>query len=220
MDRHHDQTRPEPTGNEPTRPANPSDTQPAVWLVPRAQRPGYLSPELARLLLRDRTQVGDVVLDIDDDIALATTAAATGRRHHALDGAQHLAAMGHAAGDIDLIVLHWPRPAVNPHWLLRACRSLLGTTGCLVIVVSVEAGQRIGHLRALAGVAATAGLRAVQHVAVLDPGAATPPSTGETGRGRRSSRPASRPRTGRGRRGTTYPHTDLLIFSIEAATDE
>ncbi|GAA0925076.1 hypothetical protein [Virgisporangium aurantiacum] len=166
--------------------ALPGEARPAIWRAAPAQQPGCLSPRLAHLLLDDQTKVEDVVLDIDDDIAFAATAAATGRRHHALGGAHHLATMSHAAGYLDLILLHWPRPAVNPRWLLTACRSLLGVAGRLVIAVSVDNGQRMAHLTALGGAAATAGLNKIRHIAALDPDAAT----------------------------CEHPHADLLIFGV------
>lgn len=96
---------------------------------------GGLPAPLARLLLDVYTHVGDVVVDIDDDI---TFAAAAARRHHALGGQRHLATLGHAAGYIDLILLRWPRPEVNPRLLLLACRALLGTAGVLVIAASAR----------------------------------------------------------------------------------
>ncbi|MEV4201086.1 hypothetical protein [Micromonospora globbae] len=233
MDRHHDQTGHDPTRHDSTpresderlagRLAIPGDARPTLWRTPPGQQPGCLSPQLARLLLDDRTQDGDVVLDIDDDVAFAATAAATGRRHHALGGEHHLAAMSHAAGYLDLILLHWPRPAVNPHWLLRACRSLLGATGCVVVAVSADPDQRVAHLGPLGGAAATAGLRTIGHVAVLAPdvlGAATPVAVTGTLGGRRGSQHPSRPGTRHDPDPVTHPHTDLLIFGVEAAGDE
>ena len=84
MDRHHDQTPPDPARHDPPgpgfaeksaeRPAVSGDAQPTVWFTAPAQQPGCLSPQLARLILDDRTQVGDIVLDVDDDVAFAATA--------------------------------------------------------------------------------------------------------------------------------------------------
>jgi hypothetical protein len=71
--------------------------------MPAAQQPGYLSPQLAWLLLDDRTQVGDVVWKVEDDVALAATAASIGRYGHALGGAH-----------IGLVLLRWPRPGHQP----------------------------------------------------------------------------------------------------------
>jgi hypothetical protein len=228
MDRHHDQTRHDSTQLESDerladRLAVLGDARPTLWRTPPAQQSGCLSAQLARLLLDEHTQVGDVVLDIDDDVAFAATAAAAGRRHHALGGEHHLAAISHAAGYIDLILLHWPRPAVNPHWLLRACRSLLSITGCLVAAVSTDTERRVAHLSALGGAAATAGLRTIGHVAVLDPelpDAATRSAVTGTPRGRRGGQPANRPAEGRDADGVAHPHTDLLIFGVEGAGDE
>ena len=229
MDRHH--TRPSARPDEHVdgqlahRLALPAGARPAIWRVPPPQQPGCLSPELAQLLLDSHTRPGDVVLDIDDDIAFAATAAAAARRHHALGGARHLAEMSHAAGYLDLILLHWPRPAVNPRWLLTACRSLLGATGRLAIAVGVDSDQRDAHLSALTGAAAAVRLHTVRHVAALGP-ASTP-----------NAIPDAAPRSATGvatRRGANdlrrhpdaaiHPHTDLLILggvnSVKATGDE
>lgn len=165
---------------------------PVVWHLPSGVPPNCLSPQAAGLLLGTHSQPGDVVLDIDDDVAFAAAAAAAGRRHHALAGAQHLADIGRAGGYLDLILLHWPRPSINPRWLLEQCRSLLRPTGCLVIAAHLNPNQRAAHLSALDGAASTARLRRVRHVAVVALAAATPAATPD-------------------------PHTDLLIF--EVATD-
>jgi hypothetical protein len=233
MDRHHEQTGHHPTRHDSTPPesderlagrlAIPGNARPTLWRTPPAQQPGCLSPQLARLLLDERTQVGDVVLDIDDDVAFAATAAATGRRHYALGGEHHLAAMNHTAGYLDLILLHWPRPAVNPHWLLRACRALLGIAGCVAVAVSADPDQRVAHLSALSGAAATAGLRTIGHVAVPTPGvpdAATPVAVTNTPPGHRAGPPTSGSAVGRNPHELAHPHTDLLIFGVERAGDE
>src|SRR5690349_11686935 len=85
------------------------DLRPVVWRAERPQHPGCLSPQLSRSLLAEYTRVGEIVVDVDDDADFATTAGQMGRRHHALGGAQHLPSMRHAAGYLDLILLHWPR---------------------------------------------------------------------------------------------------------------
>jgi hypothetical protein len=214
MARHHDPNRPVTDEQIADLLAIPGDTRPTLWRTPPAAQPGNLSPQLSRLLLDGHTEVGDVVIDVDDDIAFAATAAATGRRHHALGGERHLASLGHAAGYIDLILLHWPRPSVNPHWLLLACRSLLRTAGCLVIAVSVDAPQRVAHLNAL-GAANTAGLPATRHVAVLAPTDSTdnrrPGSTEATPAADHAEPPTLDQHT-------LDPHTDLLIFEPAAVS--
>ncbi|MEJ3745501.1 hypothetical protein WEI85_19690 [Actinomycetes bacterium KLBMP 9797] len=175
---------------------------------------------MARLLLSDRTKPGDVVLDVDDDVAFAATAAQMGRRHHALGGERYLASMSHAAGYIDLMLLHWPRPAVNPHRLLRACQPLFGSTGCLVVAVSAGADHRLAHLSALASAGTAVGLRTVQHVVVLAPDAATSAATAEPSGGQRGRREAGPLARGHGVGEVRAPHTDLLIFQLGAADDE
>jgi diketogulonate reductase-like aldo/keto reductase len=121
--------------------------------------------------------------------------------------------MGHAAGYIDLILLHWPRPAVNPRLLLIACRALLRNAGVLVIAASTEPEHRISHLSALGGAAATAGLHLIDHIAAIDPDTATPVAVPQ----RAMDRPHTPSDTACALR-PLAPHTDLLVFSPEAAT--
>jgi hypothetical protein len=210
MDRHHDPHHPEHNEQLADRLAIPGDVRPSVWRATPPRQPGCLSHEVAWLLLDEHTRAGDVVVDVDDDAAFAATAAATGRRHHALGGDIHLATLGHAAGYIDLILLHWPRPAVNPHWLLLACRSLLRGAGHLVIAVSVDPAHRVAQLSALGGAAATVGLRTVRHVAAVAPQAATPACRDRTAATRQ--RDAQPP--------PISPHTDLLIFAPDGDHDD
>jgi hypothetical protein len=189
--------------------AIPGDRRPSICRV-AATGDGNLSLQLARLILDTHTGVGDVVLDIDDDVAFGAAAARAGRRHHALGGAQHLATMGHAAGYIDMVLLHWPRPAVNPRLLLIACRSLLRNAGVLVIAVSVELDHRVSHLSALGGAATTAELHLIDHIAAVDSDTAAAtrvaaPRRAVRGQGIAAST-AEVPRV-------PVPHTDLMIFS-------
>jgi hypothetical protein len=189
------------------------DVRPCLCRV-AASADGNLSPQLARLLLDTHTTIGDFALDVDNDAAFAAAAAQAGRRLHALGGAQHLAAMSHAAGYIDMILLHWPRPAVNPQWLLVACRSLLRNAGCLVIAARVGSEHRISRLSALRGAATTADLHLIDHIAAVNPAggtatrAATPPAAAQhrqhiTGHDAAVATPL-------------VPHTDLLIFATQA----
>jgi hypothetical protein len=231
------------TPPEPNRPSHdavdanalavPGGVRPVVWLADAAA-PNALSPQLARALLDEHTRRGDVVVDIDDDIAVAAAAAETGRRHHALGGGHRLAAVGDAAGYVDLVLLRWPRPKVaNPRWLLVACRTLLRhDTGVLVVAVRVPASQRLSHLSALTGAARAVGLRDVQHIAAFDP-ATTP--------GRRRHRAGATPAEAdldanphpdtdhpgghtlpdtAPHAAVVTPHTDLLIFTMEDAPHE
>ncbi|MBN1171101.1 MAG: hypothetical protein JXA67_02910 [Micromonosporaceae bacterium] len=180
--------------DRPNHPAAPEGQRCVLWGIPPTEQPGCLPQPLARWLLEAYTQDGDVIVDIDDDMTCAGVAAAMGRRHHALGGEQHLAAMSHAAGGVDLVLLHWPRAAVNPNWLLRACRSLLGDGGRVVIAVMVDADARVAHLSALTGAASTAGLAPVRHVVVASQLAATPAAV-------------------------MASHADLLVFERAVADD-
>ena len=189
--------------------AIPGDRRPSICHV-AATSDGNLSPQLARLILDAHTRVGDVALDIDDDVAFAAAAAQAGRRHHALGGTQHLATMGHAAGYIDLILLHWPRLAVNSRLLLLACRALLRDAGVLAVAASVESDQRISQLSALSGAAASAGLYLIDHITGVDPATetATPVVAPSDAASQRTDFA-----TVVGATQLPVPHTDLLVFS-------
>jgi hypothetical protein len=221
---------------EPNRPspdamdalAVPGGVRPVVWLADAAARQA-LSPQLARALLDEHTRRGDIVVDIDDDVALAAAAAETGRRHHALGGGHRLATLGDAAGYVDLVLLSWPRPqAANPRWLMVACRTLLRhDTGVLVVALRVPALQRLSHLSALTGAARAVGLRDVRHVAAFDP--ATSPERRHHRAGATPAEPdrdadtvpdtdhpgCHTPPDTTPHVGVVTPHTDLLIFTAE-----
>jgi hypothetical protein len=194
--------------------AIPGGVRPVVWLAPSAG--DALSPRLARRLLHEYTHHGDLIVDVDDDVALAAAAAETGRRHHALGGTHRLAALGDAAGYVDLVLLRWPRPeATNPRWLLTACRTLLRSDSTvLVVAVSVPAQHRIAHLTALTGAALAVGLRYLHHVAIVDPAAdhAARSDIDCDGTSSRSGHTTGHAAAGRH---TVAPHTDLLIFTSE-----
>src|SRR6266511_3779672 len=181
--------RPSPDAVDADALAVPGGVRPVVWRVDAAA-PHALSPQLARALLYEHTRRGDVVVDIDDDVAFAAAAAETARRHHALGGGHRLAPIGDAAGYVDLVLLRWPRTqAANPRWLLVACRTLLRHgSGVLAVAISVPAVHRTSHLSALTG-------------------AAAPPRSGATADGCGHAPAAASP---------VAPHTDLLIFATEA----
>src|SRR5437763_413837 len=215
--------RPRPDAVDADALAVPGGVRPVVWLADAAA-PDALSPQLARALLDEHTRRGHVVVDIDDDVAFAAAAAETGRRHHALGGGHRLAPLGDAAGYVDLVLLRWPRSqAANPRWLLVACRTLLRHgSGVLAVAVSVPAAYRIAHLSALIGAAHAVSLRHVRHVAVLPP-AATPgsgrhPESGVAAPpdGHASTVTADRSGHPPAVAGGAAPHTDLLIFAVEA----
>jgi hypothetical protein len=210
MDRHHDPHHRAHDEQYAHRLTAPGGVPPTVWRTPAGAQPGSLSQQAAQLLLDSYSQPGDIVVDVDDDIALAAAAATTGRHHHALGGHMHLATLGISAGYIDILLVHWPRPAVDPHWLLLACRTLLGSAGRLVVAVRVDPTQRMAHLNALAGASATAGLHIVRHVAVLPPGT-LPAATHED-----AAHDGCAPGHGPNADHQVNPHTDLLIFEPDA----
>jgi hypothetical protein len=180
-----------PSALRPTSPL--TVTRLTVWHTPPPDQPGALMVELARRLVNDHTQPGQVVIDLDDDPVLAGVAAATGRVHHK---APQSADISSTAGRADLVLVRWPRPAANPQHLLQTARDLLRASGYLAIAVQVPAQQRAAHLSALTGAARTAGFRPVRHIVAIAPTDETP------------GQPTPR--------GTTHPHTDVLIFQPEA----
>jgi hypothetical protein len=200
--------------------AVPGGMRPRIWHLAAPGRSGVLSAQLAHRLLDTHTTPGGVVIDVDDDTAFAAASIGTGRRHHALGGDTRLAALGHVAGQVHLVLLHWPRPQANPRWLLVACRALLHPDGRLVVAVAVPAAYRAPHLSALSGAARAAGLHQVEHIAVVD--AAGPPD-----RRRHDTRRAAAgcidDTTGddAGRSTSadvTQPYLDLLVFKPTAGS--
>ncbi len=91
-----DPTRPSPDGLDADALAVPGGVPPVVWLAAAAS--DALSPQVASALLDEHTEHGDVVVDVDDDVAFAAAAAETGRRHHALGGDHHLTALTFGSG--------------------------------------------------------------------------------------------------------------------------
>ena len=179
--------------------AIPGDRRP--WLVYAPAVAGDdLSPQLAQLILDAYTTTSDVVIDVDDDKTFAAAATQTGRRHHALAGLTGLTTLDHAAGYIDLMLLHWPQPSVDLHDMFFTCRTLLRHAGRLVVAVNVDQQHRIANLSALSGAARTAGLDIVDHVVVLAP--ATETSVGD------ASTTAAPPSV----------HTDLLVLTTQRAS--
>jgi hypothetical protein len=178
-----------------------------VILIRPGQRPGSLPVELAQLLLTRYTQAGDIVVDLDDDVALAAEAAASGRRHYAA-GDRGPAGVADAAGCAQLVLLGWPRPPTDPRLLLTACRDLLGPSGRLAIAVRVRPPMRAAHLVALVGTSRTAGLRLVGHLIARTAAGPQAPAAGdqrpEPG-GEQLDRSGPPPVT-------TAPDTDLLIL--------
>ena len=203
---------------------HPGGVPAVVWHA--APGPEALSPQLAKALLRQHTRRGDVVVDVNDDVAFAAAAAETARRHHALGGGHRLAALGDAAGYVDLVLLHWPRPAPGQPPL--ATRGLPNPAAPRHRRPRRRRqrppAQRISHLTALTGAAHAVGLRQVRHVAVVDPDA-TPGCRSRPGSAEVAppglddatvDRPSGHIPAGAGHGvGGLAPHTDLLIFAAE-----
>lgn len=191
------------SGVEPTR----------VILIRPGQRPGRLPVELAQLLLTRYTQAGDIVVDLDDDTALAAEAATSGRRHYAT-GDRSPAGVADAAGCAQLVLLGWPRPPTDPRLLLTACRDLLAPSGRLAIAVRIGPPMRAAHLVALVGAARTAGLRLVDHLIARTAPGSQPPASG----GLRREPGREQPDRSWPSPVATAPDTDLLILQPPAGS--
>jgi hypothetical protein len=186
-----------------------------VILIRPGQRPGFLPVELAQLLLTRYTRAGDIVVDLDDDVALAAQAATTGRRHYAA-GNRGPAAVADAAGCAQLVLLGWPCPPTDPHLLLTACRDLLGPTGRLAIAVRVGPPMQAAHLVALVGAARTARLRLVGHLIARTAPYPQPPAAS----GPRPEPGGEQPDRSGPSPDTTEPDTDLLILQPIAVSHD
>lgn len=205
MDPQHPESRPSVPAEGPFPLSGVESTR--VILIRPGQRPGSLPAELAQLLLCRYTQAGDIVVDLDDDVALAAEAAASGRRHYAA-GDRGPAAVADAAGCAQLVLLGWPRPPTDPRLLLTACRDLLAPSGRLAIAVRIEPPMRTAHLVSLVGAARTAGLRLVAHLIARTAPDSQAPAAGDP----RPEPGGEQPDLSVASPDTTEPDTDLLIL--------
>lgn len=213
MDPQHPEPRPSDPAEGPFPLSEVESTR--VILTRPGQRPGSLPVELAQLLLTRYTRAGDIVVDLDDDVALAAEAAASGRRHYAA-GDRSPAGVADAAGCAQLVLLGWPRPPTDPRLLLTACRDLLDPSGRLAIAVRVRPPMRTAHLVALVGAARTARLRLVGHLIARTAPDPQPPTASaprpESG-GERPDRSGPPP-------ATTALDADLLILQPMAGSHD
>jgi hypothetical protein len=189
----HEQQQP-PSAPHPTSPL--ARARLTVWHTAPPGQPGSLPADLVRRLLDDHTQPGQVVIDLDDDPTILGVAAAIGRVHHM---APQPADISRQAGEANLVLVRWPRPAINPQHLLQTARDLLRDGGHLAIAVQVQPRQRTAHLSALTGAARTAGFQPVRHIVAIAP---TDEDCAQTETVKESS---------------PHPHTDLLVFQTRTA---
>jgi hypothetical protein len=152
---------------------------------------GSLTPRLAGLLIATYTGVGDTIVDLSTDPALAGAAGAGGRRYLPVTDPADLAGLNHVAGSVGLIVVRWPSPQLAPDPdgvnesdrgapdaastvsdLFTACRLLLAANGCTIVVLTPtpRGAPYIDHANVIIPAAIRAGLGYLQHiVAVITP---------------------------------------------------
>jgi hypothetical protein len=145
-----------------------------VWRVADADDPfghhaDVLTGRTAQLLVGLYERVGDTIVSLGDDPAIAGAAGAGGCRYLAVDAAHRLADLDHVAGAVRLIILRWP-PAIHPPRsgtsmdgdamvdLFTACRVLLATDGYTIVAVPPATAENVQHLWQLVPAARKAGL--------------------------------------------------------------
>ena len=148
-----------------------------VWRVADADDPygrhhtDGLTGRTAQLLVGLYTRVGDTIVSLGDDPAIAGAAGAGGCRYLPVDAAHRLADLDHVAGAVQLIILPWPpatrrtgiRPAVSgPAMdveamvdLFTACRVLLAADGYTIVAVPPATAANVEHLWQLVPAART-----------------------------------------------------------------
>lgn len=194
----------------------------SVWRVAgagHAAEPGAaggLTPRLAALLVGLYTRVGDTLVDLTANPAIAGAAGAGARRYLPVADPAGLAGLRHLDGTVGLIVLRWP-PAdadtdeatvpAGPTGLFTACRQLLAGVGYTVVALVPRSPRSsyLDHARLLIPAAHSAGLGYLQHIVAV-----TAPITSLT-----SPPPAARADAAAARASThTRIHIDLLVLVI------
>jgi hypothetical protein len=153
-----------------------------VWRV--ADRPygqhlaDGLTGRTAQLLVALYTRVGDTIVSLGHDAAVAGAAGAGGCRYLPVDAAHRLADLDHVAGSVRLIILRWP-PAIHPPRsgtsmdsdamldLFTACRVLLAADGYTIVAVPPATAKNVQYLWQLVPAARKAGLGWVEQIVAV-----------------------------------------------------
>jgi hypothetical protein len=155
----------------------------------RAPSDGSLTPRLAGLLVATYTGLGDTIVDLSTDPALAGAAGAGARHYLPVTDVTELAGLDHVAGSVALIVMRWPAPELHPAGpadgdrgvvdtaaaaltmsdLFTTCRHLLAADGCTIVVLTPTAPDApyVEHANVIIPAAARAGLGYLQHIVAV-----------------------------------------------------
>ncbi|GAA0901589.1 hypothetical protein [Virgisporangium aurantiacum] len=144
-----------------------------------------LTGRTAQLLVGLYTRVGDTIVSLGHDPAIAGAAGAGGRRYLPVDATDRLADLDHVAGTVQMIMLPWPPasrdgagvsgPAVaGPPMevaamvdLFTACRILLAADGYTIVAVPPVTAANVAHLWQLVPAARQAGLGWVEQIVAI-----------------------------------------------------
>jgi hypothetical protein len=151
-----------------------------------------LTGRTAQLLVGLYTRVGDTIVSLGHDPAIAGAAGAGARRYLPVDAAHRLADLDHVAGTVQLIMLPWP-PAIPERTgpapagpatagpgvsgpamdveamvdLFTACRVLLAADGYTIVAVPPVTAANVHHLWQLVPAARRAGLGWVEQIVAI-----------------------------------------------------
>ncbi|GIJ54990.1 hypothetical protein [Virgisporangium aurantiacum] len=146
-----------------------------------------LTGRTAQLLVGLYTRVGDTIVSLGHDPAVAGAAGAGGRRYLPVDTTHRLADLDHVSGTVQLIMLPWPPtapertgttvsgpassgPAMGIEAmvdLFTACRVLLATDGYSIVAVPPVTAANVHHLWQLVPAARTARLGWVEQIVAI-----------------------------------------------------
>jgi hypothetical protein len=134
--------------------------------------------ELARQTVAGLTSPGDLIVDLDSDDAVRVAALDARCNYRPLVGGAHPHRSATATATADLVALRWPRPPARPNNplpttavdLLGACRTLLGTGGCIAVAMTPPPADLafVDPAPGLLAAAPAAGLGYLQHIVNLD----------------------------------------------------
>jgi hypothetical protein len=141
-----------------------------------------LTGHTAQLLVGPYTHVGDTIVSVGRDTAIAGAAGAGGRRYLAVETTHRLADLDHVAGTVQLIILPWPPatqdrtgpaasgPAMNAKAmvdLFATCRVLLAADGYTIVAVPPATAANVAHLWQMVPAAHKAGLGWVEQIVAI-----------------------------------------------------
>lgn len=139
-----------------------------------------LTGRIAQLIVGLYTRVGDTVVSLGDDPAIAGAAGAGGCRYLPVASARRLADLDHVAGGVRLLILHWPpatpsqahrsAPVMSEDAmtdLFTAVKILMAQDGYTIVVIPPVTAGTAEHLWRLVPAARQAGLGWVEQIVAV-----------------------------------------------------